>query len=167
MYLDWNQRTTWKLSEVYKQWAANVQLVVMAQRLAHRGWRSRGPRLKSHPKLTSQSWSSYQLNQLGSKATSDSISKQLTIYWESLCTFYFKCAATMRHEFKLVIHTSIFSKLSHANRSSPFIYIFFQGKKGQHTGPFLISGSRDKTIKMWGSQHWVVSFHFGTEIYKF
>ena len=50
----------------------------MAQRLAHRGCRSGGHRFKSHPRLTSQSWSSYQLNQLGSKAASDSTLIQLT-----------------------------------------------------------------------------------------
>ena len=51
----------------------------MAQRLTGRDWRSGGPRFKSHPRLTtSQSWSSYQLNQLGSKAASDSTLKQLT-----------------------------------------------------------------------------------------
>ena len=46
--------------------------------LARRDWRSGGPRFKSHPRLTSQSWSSYQLNQLGSKVASDSTLKQLT-----------------------------------------------------------------------------------------
>ena len=51
---------------------------MMAQRLARRDWRSGGPRFKSHPRLTFQSWSSYQLNQLGSKAASDSTLKQLT-----------------------------------------------------------------------------------------
>ena len=53
-------------------------LVLMVQRLARRDWRSGGPRFKSHPRLTSQLWSSYQLNQLGSKAASDSTLKQLT-----------------------------------------------------------------------------------------
>ena len=53
-------------------------LVMMAQRLARRDWRSGCPRFKSHPRLTFQSWSSYQLNQLGSKAASDSTLKQLT-----------------------------------------------------------------------------------------
>ena len=53
-------------------------LVLMAQRLVRRDWRSGGPRFKSHPRLTSQSWPSYQLNQLGSKAASDSTLKQLT-----------------------------------------------------------------------------------------
>ena len=43
------------------------------------GWRSGGPRFKSRPRLISQSWSSYQLNQLGSKAASDSTLKQLTL----------------------------------------------------------------------------------------
>ena len=40
---------------------------------------SGGPRFKSHPRLTSQSWSSYQSNQQGSKlskAASDSTLKQ-------------------------------------------------------------------------------------------
>ena len=46
--------------------------------MARRDWRSGGPQFKSHPRLTSQSWSSYQLNQLGSKAASDSTLKQLT-----------------------------------------------------------------------------------------
>ena len=54
-------------------------LDMMAQRLARRGWRSGGPRFKSHSRLISQSWSSYQLNQLGSKAASDSTLKQLTV----------------------------------------------------------------------------------------
>ena len=52
--------------------------VMMAQRIARRDWRSGGPRFKSHPRLTFQSWSSYQLNQLRSKAASDSTLKQLT-----------------------------------------------------------------------------------------
>ena len=52
--------------------------VLMAQRLARRDWRSGGPRFKSHPRLTFQSWSSYQLNQLGSEAASDSTLNQLT-----------------------------------------------------------------------------------------
>ena len=68
-------------------------LVMMAQRLARRDWRSGGPRFKSHPRLTFQSWSSYQLNQLGSKAASDSTLKQLTTCGVSnTCTllyFYF------------------------------------------------------------------------------
>ena len=54
------------------------RVVLMAQRLARREWRSGGPRFKSHPRLTFQSWSSYQLNQMGSKAASDSTLKQLT-----------------------------------------------------------------------------------------
>ena len=41
-----------------------ASLVLMAQRLARRDWKSGGPRFKSHSRLTSQSWSSYQLNQL-------------------------------------------------------------------------------------------------------
>ena len=62
----------------------------MAQRSARRDWRSGGPRFKSHPRLTFQSWSSYQLNQLGSKAASDSTLKQLTTCGVSnTCTFYF------------------------------------------------------------------------------
>ena len=36
------------------------------------GWRSGGPRFQSHPRLTSQSWSRYQLNQVGSEAASES-----------------------------------------------------------------------------------------------
>ena len=48
--------------------AITITLVMMAQRLARRDWRSGGPRFKSHPRLTFQSWSSYQLNQLGIKA---------------------------------------------------------------------------------------------------
>ena len=36
----------------------------MTPRLARRDWRSGGPRFKSHPRLTFQSWSSYQLNLL-------------------------------------------------------------------------------------------------------
>ena len=36
------------------------------------GWRSGGPRFQSHPRLTSQSCSRYHLNQLGSKAASES-----------------------------------------------------------------------------------------------
>ena len=67
--------------------------VMMAQRLAHRDWRSGGPRFKSHPRLTFQSWSSYQLNQLGSKAVSDSTLKQLNtcgvLYLYSTFTFTF------------------------------------------------------------------------------
>ena len=51
---------------------------LMAQRLERRDWRSGGPRFKSHPRRTFQSWSRYQLNQLGSKAASDSTLKQLT-----------------------------------------------------------------------------------------
>ena len=66
-----------------------IKLVLMAQRLAHRDWRSGGPRFKSHPRLTFQSWSSYQLNQLGSKAASDSTLKQLTTCGVSnICTFF-------------------------------------------------------------------------------
>ena len=65
-------------------------LVMMAQRLARLDWKSGGPRFKSHPRLTYQSWSSYQLNQLGSKAASDSTLKQLTTCGVSnTCTFYF------------------------------------------------------------------------------
>ena len=54
------------------------QLVLMAQRLVRRYRRSGGPRFKSHSRPTSQSWSCYQLNQLESKAVSDSTLKQLT-----------------------------------------------------------------------------------------
>ena len=36
------------------------------------GWGSEGPRFQSHPRLTSQSCSRYQLNQLGRKAASES-----------------------------------------------------------------------------------------------
>ena len=60
----------------------------MSQRLARRDWRSGGPRFKTHPRLTSQSWPSYQLNQLGGKAASDSTFKQLTTCGVSnTCTF--------------------------------------------------------------------------------
>ena len=65
----------------WRGWDVRVdrgRVVLMAQRLVRRDWRSGGPRFKSHPRLTSQSWSSYQLNQLGSKAASDSTLKQLT-----------------------------------------------------------------------------------------
>ena len=76
------------------------ELVLMAQRLACRDWRSGGPRFKSHPRLTFQSWSSYQLNQLGSKAASDSTLKQLTTCGVSnSCTLLFtssmRCRARM------------------------------------------------------------------------
>ena len=40
------------------------------------GWRSGGPRFQSHPRLTFQSCSRYQLNQLGSKAASESTFKK-------------------------------------------------------------------------------------------
>ena len=64
--------------------------VLMAQKLARRDWRSGGPWFKSHPRLTYQSWSSYQLNQLGSKTASDSTLKQLTTcgVW-NICTFFY------------------------------------------------------------------------------
>ena len=65
---------------------------MMAQRLARRDWRSGGPRFKSHPRLTFWSWSSYQLNQLGSKAASDSTLKQLTTCGVSnTCTLLLAC----------------------------------------------------------------------------
>ena len=32
---------------------------------------------------------------------------------------------------------------------SIFLHFTIQVKKGQRSGPYLISGSRDKTIKMW------------------
>ena len=56
-------------------------------------WRLGGPRFKSKPRLTSQSWSSYQLSQLGSKAASDSTLKQSTTCgvsntWPLLFTLY-------------------------------------------------------------------------------
>ena len=53
------------------------------------GWRSGGPRFKSHPRLISQSWSSYQLNQLGSKAASDSTLKPLTLAGYQILVLYF------------------------------------------------------------------------------
>ena len=53
------------------------------------GWRSGGPRFKSRPKLISQSWSSYQLNQLGSKAASDSTLKQSTLAGYQILVLYF------------------------------------------------------------------------------
>ena len=40
------------------------------------GWGSGGPRFQSHPRLTFQSCSRYQLNQLGSKAASESTVKK-------------------------------------------------------------------------------------------
>ena len=40
------------------------------------GWGSGGPRFQSHPRLTFQSCSRYQLNQLGSKAASESTFKK-------------------------------------------------------------------------------------------
>ena len=68
----------------------NIMLVMMAQRLARRDWRSVGPRFKSHPRLTFQSWSSYQLNQLGSEAASDSTLKQLiTCGVSNTCTLLY------------------------------------------------------------------------------
>ena len=71
------------------------KLVLMAQSIARRDWRSGGPRFKSHPRLTSQSWPSYQLNQLGSKAASDLTLKQLTTCGVSnTCTLYFECLTT-------------------------------------------------------------------------
>ena len=61
----------------------------MAQRLARQDWRSGGFRFKSHPRLTFQSWSSYQLNQLRSKAASDSTLKQSTTCGVLNCTFFY------------------------------------------------------------------------------
>ena len=66
-----------------------LQLVLIAQRLARWDWRSGGPRFKSHPRLTFLSWSSYQLNQLGSKATSDSTLKQLTTCGYQIIVLFF------------------------------------------------------------------------------
>ena len=64
------------------------KLVLMAQRLACPGLKIGRSRFKSHPRLTFQSWSNYQLNQLGSKAASDSTLKQLTTCGVSnTCTF--------------------------------------------------------------------------------
>ena len=55
------------------------------------GWGSGGPRFQSHPRLTFQSCSRYQLNQLGSKAASESTSKSwiLAGYQMIDFTFYF------------------------------------------------------------------------------
>ena len=44
--------------------------------LSASGWGSGGPRFQSHPRLTFQSCSRYQLNQLGSKAASESTFKK-------------------------------------------------------------------------------------------
>ena len=61
-------------NSIATNWISQIhsQLVVVAQRFACRRWRSGGPQFKSHPRLTSQSWSSYELNHLGlgSKASS-------------------------------------------------------------------------------------------------
>ena len=59
------------------------------------GWRSGGPRFKSHPRLISQSWSSYQLNQLGSKAASDSTLKQLTLAGYQILVLYLQVSLSM------------------------------------------------------------------------
>ena len=81
------------LSSLFSKSHLYPLLILMSQRLAHRDWRSGGPRFKSHPRLTSQSWPSYQLNQVGSKPASDSTLKQLTTCGVSnTCTllyFYF------------------------------------------------------------------------------
>ena len=54
------------------------------------GWRSGGPRFKSRPRQISQSWSSYQLNQLGSKAASDLTLKTVdTCGVSNTCTLLF------------------------------------------------------------------------------
>ena len=66
-------------------------------RLAHRGWRLGGSRFKSHPRLNSQSWSSYQLNQLESKAASDSTLKQSTTCGVSN-TVYFTFFSPSKHK---------------------------------------------------------------------
>ena len=71
-------------------WATKlVKLDMMAQRLARRAEDWEVPGFKSHPRLISQSWSSYQLNQLGSKAASDSTLKQLTLAGYQILVLYF------------------------------------------------------------------------------
>ena len=53
------------------------------------GWGSGGPRFQSHPRRTFQSCSRYQLNQLGSKAASESTFKQSNTCGVSNTRFYF------------------------------------------------------------------------------
>ena len=53
------------------------------------GWGSGGPRFQSHPRLTFQSCSRYQLNQLGSKAASESTFKKSNTCGVSNTRLYF------------------------------------------------------------------------------
>ena len=61
------------------------------------GWGSGGPRFQSHPRLTFQSCSRYQLNQLGSKAASESTFKKSNTCGVSNNRLYFTLANEFRH----------------------------------------------------------------------
>ena len=74
--------------DVSHQWYNVIRCITVSAS----GWRSGGPRFKSRPRLISQSWSSYQLNQLGSKAASDSTLKQLTLAGYQILVLYFLSA---------------------------------------------------------------------------
>ena len=83
---------------LYINWIQlDLNQLVMAQRLERRDWRSGGPRFKSHPRLTSQSWPSYQLNQLGSKAVSDSTLNSWILAGYQIRVLYFKIKQSARH----------------------------------------------------------------------
>ena len=66
------------------------------------GWGSGGPRFQSHPRLTFQSCSRYQLNQLGSKAASESIFKKSNTCGVSnnrLYFYFFLCYRERKRSF--------------------------------------------------------------------
>ena len=68
------------------------------------GWRSGGPRFKPGPSLISPSWSSYQVNQLGSKAASDSILKHWTFAGYQILVYF---TFTLLHFFYFFLENSV------------------------------------------------------------
>ena len=76
-------------------WSLNCRLILWSStwldgaEVSASGWGSGGPRFQSHPRLTFQSCSRYQLNQLGSKAASESTFKKSNTCGVSNTRLYF------------------------------------------------------------------------------
>ena len=92
-WLSWGARMGSVIPSIYRYKYNGYRLAWLdGAEVSASGWGSGGPRFQSHPRLTFQSCSRFQLNQLGSKAASETTLKKSNTCGVSNTRLYFTLA---------------------------------------------------------------------------
>ena len=149
--LEWKKRGEGEGSS--KKWGEHYYLLHDGAEVSASGSRSGGPQFKSRPRLISQS--SYQLNQLGSKAASDSTLKQLTLAGYQILVLYF--TFTYFNHWSGSFNPLIINNINDNKSSIPVSIMEFL--YGSVLGPLHYLHNYTKNHHLWSWDHEISSFH--------